>query len=59
MTLRELRLRKFMTVTQLAEKLGVTRGTVWFWERGEWKPSMENLKKLHEIFGDDIFKAFK
>ena len=48
-----------MNVTQLAEKLGVTRGTVWFWERGEWKPSMENLKKLHEIFGDDIFKVFK
>jgi len=59
MTLRELRRRKFMNVAQLAEKLGVTKQAVWFWERGTWRPSMENLKKLHEIFGDDIFKVFK
>jgi transcriptional regulator with XRE-family HTH domain len=48
-----------MNVAQLAEKLGVTKQAVWFWERGEWKPSVENLKKLHDIFGDDIFKVFK
>lgn len=59
MTLRELRLRKFLNVTQLAKRLGVSKQTVWLWERGEWKPSIENLKKLHEIFGDDIFKVFK
>jgi len=59
MTLRELRKRRFLTIAELAEKLGVSSQTVWDWEMGVWKPSMKNLRKLHDLFGDDVFEAVK
>ena len=39
-----------MTQTELAKKLGITRGTIANWELGTSNPSVDMLLKLSEIF---------
>lgn len=39
------------TQSTLAEKLGVSRQAVSLWELGEAAPSMDNLKRLGELYG--------
>ena len=40
-----------MTQSELAILLGVTVATISNYERGEREPSIDNLKKMAEIFG--------
>jgi transcriptional regulator with XRE-family HTH domain len=48
-TLPELRLDKFLTQQDLAERIGVHATLVSDWERGMYRPSMRNLRKLCEV----------
>ena len=52
-TLPELRLKKFLTQQDLAEKMGVHATQVSDWERGIYQPSMRNLRKLCEVLEVD------
>ena len=48
--LKELRKEKNMTQVQLAELLGVSKGTVAMWEIGKREPNFETLDALSDIF---------
>lgn len=48
--LKELRKKNNMTQVQLAEKLGVSKGTVAMWETGKRQPNFETLDELSDIF---------
>jgi transcriptional regulator with XRE-family HTH domain len=48
-TLPDLRLRKFLTQQDLAEKMEVHATQVSDWERGIYRPTMRNLRKLCEV----------
>ena len=48
--LKQLRSEKGMTQVQLAQILGVSKGTVAMWETSKRKPSFEILSKLSDIF---------
>lgn len=48
--LKQLRSEKGMTQVQLAQMLGVSKGTVAMWETNKRKPSFEILSKLSDIF---------
>ena len=48
--LKQLRSEKGMTQVQLAQMLGVSKGTVAMWETSKRKPSFEILSKLSDIF---------
>ena len=53
-----MRRRAGYTVAQLAERLSVTRATVYFWEQGRYLPNAGLLPELAEILGctiDDLF----
>lgn len=48
--LKQLRSEKGITQIQLAEMLGVSKGTVAMWETNKRKPSFEILNELSDIF---------
>lgn len=48
--LKELRKKNRYTQVTLAEKLGVSKGTVAMWETGKRKPDFETLCSLSEFF---------
>ncbi len=48
--LKELRKEKNMTQVQLAETLGVSKGTIAMWEIGKREPNFEMLDRLSDIF---------
>lgn len=48
--LKELRKEKNITQVQLAEALGVSKGTVAMWETGKREPNFETLDRLSDIF---------
>ena len=50
-TLRELRMRRFLTQAELAEKTGVSESTVAGWEAGRKAPRLRNIRKLAEVLG--------
>lgn len=53
-----MRRRAGYTVEQLAERLSVTRATIYFWEQGRYLPNAGLLPELAEILGctiDDLF----
>ena len=52
--LKELRKDKNMTQMQLAEALGVSKGTVAMWEIGKREPNFETLNRLSDIFDKRI-----
>lgn len=52
--LKELRKDKNMTQVQLAEALGVSKGTVAMWEIGKREPNFETLNRLSDIFDKRI-----
>lgn len=55
-----MRRRAGITVAQLAERLSVTRATIYFWEQGRYLPNAGLLPELAEILGcsiDDLFFA--
>lgn len=51
---RKLRKKLGMTQSELAEKIGVTFGTVSIWERGLRMPEWATLQKMCELFGVTI-----
>lgn len=48
--LRELRTEKKLTQPQLAEKIGVSRAVISFWENGVYEPTASNIIKLAKFF---------
>ena len=54
--IREKRIERDMTQTQLAARLGVSRETFSKWERGEQVPSLQNLPRIAEWL-DEEFKV--
>ncbi|MBR3870271.1 MAG: helix-turn-helix transcriptional regulator [Clostridia bacterium] len=52
--LKELRKEKIMTQVQLAEALGVSKGTIAMWEIGKREPNFETLDRLSDIFDKRI-----
>ena len=49
--LKELRLKKGLTQTELGEKVGVKQNTFTNWENGKREPNFETLLKLADFFG--------
>ena len=49
--IRELRKRKGLTQIELAQRLGISQGTVSYWERGDFEPDFDTLKWLAVFFG--------
>jgi transcriptional regulator with XRE-family HTH domain len=47
--LRALRLRRLLTQTELAQRLGVRYQTVGAWENGEARPRVSAMRKLCEV----------
>jgi transcriptional regulator with XRE-family HTH domain len=45
-TLREWREENYLTLKELAEKIGVRFQTVWNWEHGRAKPEFRNVRAL-------------
>ena len=52
--LKELRAEKGITQVQLAEAMGVSKGTIAMWETGKREPNFETLNDLSEIFDKRI-----
>ena len=52
--LKELRKEKNLTQVQLAEALGVSKGTIAMWEIGKREPNFETLDRLSDIFDKRI-----
>ena len=50
LNLYELRKKKKLTHEALGEILGVSSRTIYFWEDGEKKPTIENLIQLSNLF---------
>ncbi len=50
-TLRELRLKLFITQAELAAKTGITTETVNRLEKGKRKPSLKTIRKLAKALG--------
>ena len=58
--LKAMRRRAGFTVAQLAERLSVTRATIYFWEQGRYLPNAGLLPELAGLLGcsiDDLFFA--
>ena len=62
MMLRQLRLKKNMTLRELASKIGVTLAYISQIEKGQKTPSLHIAFKLANFFGvsvEDLFPQFK
>ncbi len=56
-TIRQLREAKGWTQLELSHRVGVTPSTIYNWERGRFKPRVEQLRELAGVFGvrmDDV-----
>ena len=61
-TLKVARVKKDLTMQQLADKLNVTRKTISNWEKKETKPTVDNLISLHQVLDmslDDLMDFFE
>ena len=52
--IKEFRTEKGLTQAELAEKIGVSRGAVYFWEKGINEPTAGYVVKLAKIFGVSV-----
>ena len=52
--IKELRVEKNMSQKTLAEKIGVTQGAVYFWEKEINEPTVGYIIKLATVFGVSI-----
>lgn len=50
-TLRAERVKRKMNVEAVMEAIGVSKNTVYRWERGESFPNAEQIKKLQSLYG--------
>lgn len=56
------RVKKDLTMEQLADKLYVTRKTISSWEKRETKPSVSKVMELHRVLDmslDDLMYFFE
>ncbi len=56
--IKELRARYNMTQEELAEKVGVTRMTIGFLEKGKYNPSLSLAYKISKVFKEKIEDIF-
>lgn len=56
--IKELRARDSLTQEQLAEKVGVTRMTIVFLEKGKYNPSLRLAYDISKVFGEKIENIF-
>ncbi len=56
--IKELRARENLTQEQLAEKVGVTRMTIVFLEKGKYNPSLRLAYDISRVFGEKIEEIF-
>jgi transcriptional regulator with XRE-family HTH domain len=49
------RARLDLTQLQVAKKIGISITTYNYWEKGHTHPSPENLVKLVEVFGREVY----
>ena len=55
-----LRNKNKMSMQELADKLGVSKNSVWFYEKGERTPTLEKILQLSNLFAvsvDTLLKA--
>ncbi len=55
--IKELRLERGLSQAELARKIGVTQGAIYFWEKGISEPTagfIKNLAEFFEISTDDL-----
>lgn len=52
--IRALRAHRGLTAVALAQKIGVSRPTLWAWETGKGLPRTENLAALAEALGVSV-----
>ena len=52
--IKEFRTEKGLTQAQLAEKIGVTQGAIYFWEKGINEPTAGYLMKLAKLFSVSV-----
>ena len=52
--IKELRIEKNMSQKMLADKIGVTQGAVYFWEKEINEPTVGYIVKLATVFGVSI-----
>ena len=50
---KEIRKRLGLTIQQLSERIGVTTGTVWRWEKGTTKPSPLARKSINILLEEN------
>jgi len=48
---REARKKAGLTMAEAAQKIGVSRVTIWMWETGKGNPLFDKLKKMAEVYG--------
>ncbi len=48
--LKELRIERGLTQSQLAQKIGSAQSAVYYWEADKQEPSISTLKKICELF---------
>jgi putative transcriptional regulator len=56
--IKEFRARHNMTQEELAEKVGVTRMTIGFLEKGKYNPSLVLAHKISKVFKEKIEDIF-
>lgn len=52
--IKELRVERGLSQAELAEKIGVTQGAVYFWEKGINEPTAGYLVKMAETFSVSV-----
>lgn len=52
--IKELRIENGLTQKELAEKIGVSQGAVYFWEKGINEPTAGYLVSMAELFGVSV-----
>ena len=50
-TLKEMRDKAILTQEELAQAVGVSKMTIYSWERGETSPRPAHIRKLAEVLG--------
>jgi putative transcriptional regulator len=56
--IRELRVRERLTQTELATKIGVSRQTIGFIEKGDYSPSVVLALKIAQVFQLPLEEVF-
>lgn len=51
MNLKEMRLERFLTVREVAQRSGKCESQIRAWERGEVRPSLRSFRALAEAYG--------